>query len=104
MNNFFAPAFLVLASAVLALPGCEPFPVHLDPQSVNGRDGGGAVPTYPAPMRIAAAARPAGDLPNALRGCRRAPQPPPPHPPPLGAAGAAPVQMGGANRAIVSYT
>ncbi|MGH7044817.1 MAG: tetratricopeptide repeat protein [Stellaceae bacterium] len=52
--------------------GCEPFPLHLDPLSVNGRDGGGSPPSYGALMRIAGAARSGGDYPNALSVYRRA--------------------------------
>ena len=50
----------------MALAGCGPFPVHLDPLSVNGRDGGGAPPSYAALMRIGKAARDGGDYSNAV--------------------------------------
>src|SRR5271163_4237981 len=64
----------LLSAAVLALAlaGCEPFPAHLDPLSVNGRDGGGTPPSYAALMRIGAAAQAGGDLANALGVYRRA--------------------------------
>src|SRR5262249_42590346 len=63
---------LFLPLAVMTLAGCHPFPVHYDPLSVNGRDGGGAPPSYEALMRIGAAALAGGDPVNALGVFRRA--------------------------------
>src|ERR1700749_3491710 len=57
---------LTIISVLTVLGGCQPFPAHLDPLSVNGRDGGGAPPTYAALMRIGNAARAGGDYSNAL--------------------------------------
>ena len=97
---------LLLFSSVLAallLAGCAASPVHLDPLSVDGRDGGGPTPTYPMLMRIAAAAQSGGDLPNALGVYRRAAEMAPQDPAPLIAAGDVLLQMGNANEAIVSY-
>jgi len=57
---------LVLSLAVLGLAGCGIYPFHYDVMSADGRDGGGAVPSYESLMRIGAAARGGGDLVNAL--------------------------------------
>ena len=89
--------------AGVALAGCSGSPVNLDPLSVNGRDGGGPVPTYPMLMRIGAAAQSGGDLPNALGVYRRAAEMAPQDPAPLIAAGDVLLQMGSVNEAIVSY-
>src|SRR5260370_12907045 len=87
----------------LMLAGCVASPVHLDPLSVDGRDGGGPTPTYPMLMRIGAAAQSGGDLPNALGVYRRAAEMAPQDPAPLIAAGDVLLQMGNVNEAIVSY-
>ena len=89
--------------AVLMLAGCVTTPVHLDPLSVEGRDGGGPIPTYAMLMRIGAAAQSGGDLPNALGVYRRAAEMAPQDPAPLIAAGDVLLQMGDINEAIVSY-
>jgi Flp pilus assembly protein TadD len=97
-------AFFFSLFAALALAGCAASsPVNLDPLSVNGRDGGGPVPTYPMLMRIGAAARSGGDLPNAVGVYRRAAEMAPQEPAPLIAAGDVLLQMGVVNEAIVSY-
>ena len=89
--------------AVLGLAGCGTYPFHLDLQSANGRDGGGAVPSYDSLMRIGAAARGGGDLPNALGVYRRASEVDPLNPAPLVAAGDVLLEMGSVDEAIVSY-
>jgi Flp pilus assembly protein TadD len=89
--------------AALLLAGCVTTPIHLDPLSVEGRDGGGPIPTYAMLMRIGAAAQSGGDLPNALGVYRRAAELAPQDPAPLIAAGDVLVQMGNINEAIVSY-
>lgn len=97
---------LLLFSSVLAvvmLAGCVTTPIHLDPLSVEGRDGGGPIPTYAMLMRIGAAAQSGGDLPNALGVYRRAAELAPQDPAPLIAAGDVLLQMGNVNEAIVSY-
>ena len=94
------PAFLFSLIAGLALAGCV---ANLDPLSVNGRDGGGPVPTYPMLMRIGAAAQSGGDLANALGVYRRAAELAPLDPAPLIAAGDVLLQTGATNEAIVSY-
>ena len=98
-----APAFLLSLFASLVLAGCAASPVHLDTANVDGRDGGGPTPTYPMLMRIGAAARSSGDLPNALGVYRRAAEMAPGDPAPLIAAGDVLLKMGNINEAIVSY-
>src|SRR5947208_7636222 len=85
------------------LAGCAASPIHLDPLSVDGGDGGGPTPTYPMLMRIGAAAQSGGDLPNAVGVYRRAAEMAPQDPAPLVAAGDALLAMGAVNEAIVSY-
>jgi Flp pilus assembly protein TadD len=103
MREISAPALLFSLLTVVALAGCAGSPVNLDPLSVNGRDGGGPVPTYPMLMRIGAAAQSGGDLPNAVGVYRRAAEMAPQEPAPLIAAGDVLLQMGEVNEAIVSY-
>src|SRR5215831_8850680 len=45
---------LFSVSALFVLAGCAGSPVNLDPGNVNGRDGGGPVPSYPMLMRMGA--------------------------------------------------
>jgi Flp pilus assembly protein TadD len=94
---------LPLAMALLALSGCEPFPLHLDPLSVNGRDGGGAPPSYDSLMRIGAAARSGGDYANAVGVFRRAAEIAPTQPAPFVELGNTLLQTGGVDEAIVAY-
>src|SRR3984893_9222247 len=89
--------------AALMLAGCVTTAIHLDPLSVEGRAGGGPIPTYAMLMRIGAAAQSGGDLPNALGVYRRAAEMAPQDPAPLIAAGDVLLQMGSVNEAIVSY-
>ncbi len=104
MSGVSAPIlFFSSVVAALALAGCAGSPFHLDPLSVDGRDGGGPTPTYPMLMRIGAAARSGGDLPNAVGVYRRAAEMAPQDPAPLIAAGDVLLQMGSVNEAIVSY-
>ena len=94
---------LFLTLTVLGLAGCGTYPFHLDLQSANGRDGGGAVPSYDSLMRIGAAAQSGGDLVNALGVYRHASEVDPLNPVPLVAAGDVLLEMGSVNEAIVSY-
>src|SRR5271166_4271366 len=103
MRRTTAPAFLFSLLLMFGLAGCAGSPVNLDPLNVNGRDGGGPVPTYPMLMRIGAAAQAGGDLPNAVGVYRRAAEMAPFYAAPLIAAGDALLQMGSVNEAIVSY-
>jgi Flp pilus assembly protein TadD len=98
-----ASAFLFSLVTVVVLAGCAGSPVHLDPLSVDGREGGGPTPSYPMLMRIGAAAQSGGDLPNAVSVFRRAAEMAPQEPAPLIAAGDVLLQMGAINEAIVSY-
>ncbi len=104
MRGKSAPVILFSSIVgALMLAGCVGSPVHLDPLSVDGRDGGGPTPTYPMLMRIGAAAQSGGDLPNALGIYRRAAEMAPQDPASLIAAGDVLLQMGSVNEAIVSY-
>ena len=104
MRGNSAPLLLLSSIvAALMLAGCVTTPIHLDPLNVDGRDGGGPIPTYAMLMRIGAAAQSGGDLPNALGVYRRAAEMAPQDPAPLIGAGDVLVQMGNVNEAIVSY-
>jgi tetratricopeptide (TPR) repeat protein len=78
-------------------------PQHLDVLSVDGRDGGGVVPSYDTLMRIGTAARNGGDLANAVGVFRRASEVDPLNPAPLVAAGDVLLEIGSVNEAIVAY-
>ena len=104
MRGKSAPLLLCFSIlGALMVAGCVTTPIHLDPLSVDGRDGGGPIPTYAMLMRIGAAAQSGGDLPNALGVYRRAAEMAPQDPAPLIAAGDVLLQMGSVNEAIVSY-
>jgi Flp pilus assembly protein TadD len=92
-----------VAALLLALTGCEPFPAHLDPLSVNGRDGGGTPPSYDALMRIGAAADAGGDLANALGVYRRAAEIRPADPAAFLAIGDTLLKIGSVDEAILAY-
>jgi len=92
-----------LTFAILGLAGCGTYPFHTDVLSADGRDGGGAVPSYDSLMRIGSAARGGGDLVNALGVYRRASEVDPLNPAPLVAAGDVLLEMGSVDEAIVSY-
>ena len=101
--NFPVLRLLPLALTVMALVGCEPFPVHYDPLSVNGRGGGGAPPSYDALMRIGAAARAGGDPVNALSVFRRAAEIEPRAPAAFVASGDTLLAVGSVDEAILAY-
>lgn len=94
---------LALVLGLTILGGCEPFPVHLDPLSVNGRDGGGITPSYAALMRIGKAARNGGDYSNAVAVFRRAAEVEPRLPDPFVAIGDTLLALGSVDEAIVAY-
>jgi Flp pilus assembly protein TadD len=102
-RRFYLPICLATTCAFAALAGCQPYPVHLDPLSVNGRDGGGSPPSYAALMRIGAAARAGGDYSNALSVFRRAAEIEPRLPEPFVAIGDTLLGLGNVNEAIVAY-
>jgi hypothetical protein len=72
MRGISAPALLLSLLTGVALAGCAGSPVNLDPLSVNGRDGGGPVPSYAMLMRIGTAAQSGGR--GALLGNRTNPE------------------------------
>src|SRR5205814_8009886 len=78
-------------------------PQYLDPWATDSRDGGGAVVSYPALMRIAAAAQAAGDLGGAVGMFRRAAEMNSDAAAPLVGAGNALLEMGQVNEAIVTF-
>jgi Flp pilus assembly protein TadD len=93
---------LLVPLAAMALAGCQPFPVHYDPLSVNGRDGGGTPPSYEALMRIGAAALAGGDPVNALSVFRRAAEIRPSAPAFVAIADTL-LQIGSVDEAILAY-
>ncbi len=95
--------FFNITLAVSALSGCQPYPLHIDPLGVNGRDGGGAAPSYAALMRIGEAARAGGDYSNAVAVFRRAAEIEPRLPDPFIAIGDALLSLGAVNEAIIAY-
>jgi Flp pilus assembly protein TadD len=88
---------------LLLLSGCSQFPHFLDPWATDGRDGGGAVLTYPALMRIGAAAQAGGDPSAAIGIFRRAAQMNTEVAAPLIGAGNALLEIGDFNEAIVAF-
>jgi Flp pilus assembly protein TadD len=101
--RFLGLSTLLVPLAALALGGCEPFPVHYDPLSVNGRDGGGRPPSYEALMRIGTAALAGGDAANALSVFRRAAEINPGAPAPYVAIGDALLELGSVDEAVLAY-
>ncbi|HEX3535462.1 MAG TPA: tetratricopeptide repeat protein [Stellaceae bacterium] len=91
------------AVGLLLLSSCAQFPHFLDPWGIDGRDGGGAVLTYPALMRVGAAAEAGGDASAAVGIFRRAAQMNSEVAAPLVGAGNALLEMGEVNEAIVAY-
>jgi Flp pilus assembly protein TadD len=74
MKSYLRTVHAACAAALLALCGCvtTTLPAQLDPLAMNGRDGGGKPPSYPALMKIGVTARAGGDLATALSVFRRA--------------------------------
>jgi Flp pilus assembly protein TadD len=103
MKRFDAAACLILALGSAVLTGCEDAPWHLDPLSINGRDGGGQPLNYATLMRIGAAAHAGGDLATAVSVYRRAVSIEPRAVAPLVAAGNTLLEMGQFNEAIITY-
>jgi Flp pilus assembly protein TadD len=91
-----------VAVALLLLAGCAEFPHYLDPWAIDSRDGGGAVVSYPALMRIAAAAQAGGDASSAVGMFRRAAEMNSDAAAPLVGASNVLLEMGAVNEAIVS--
>lgn len=103
MKRFDAAATVFFALALALLGGCEEVPLQLDPQGINGRDGGGKPLPYSTLMRIGAAAHAGNDLPTAVGVYRRAAAVDQRATAPLVAAGNTLVEMGQVNEAIVAY-
>ena len=97
-GQFLAIAWLLLASAA-----CAPLPFHVDPLSVNGRDGGGSPPSYQALLRIAATAQAGGDYAGALSTYRRAAEIEPRFAAAFVGIGDASLAAGAVNEAILAY-
>src|SRR5690348_16557917 len=97
------PAPVGALLGLLLLSSCAQFPHFVDPWAVDGRDGGGPVVTYPALMRIGAAAQAGGDPSAAVGIFRRAAQMNSEVAAPLVGAGNALLEMGDPNEAIVAY-
>ena len=97
-------AALSLLLGFASLAGCEDVQsLHLDPLSVNGRNGSAPTVTYDATMHIAAASRSAGDYGNAISLYRHAATMQPYSPEPLIALGDTLVEMGKIDEAITNY-
>jgi Flp pilus assembly protein TadD len=103
LARFLGLLLLVSPLAAVALGGCEPFPVHYDPLSVNGRDGGGTPPSYDSLMRIGSAALAGGDYTNAVSVFRRAAEIRPGAPAPFVLSGDALLRQGEVDQAILAY-
>lgn len=103
MKRINAAAVCFLAFGLLPLTGCEDSFIHLDPLSVNGRDGSGKPIPYAALMRLGAAAHAAGDLATAVGIYRRAASIEPRVAAPFVAAANTLVDMGKIDEAMVTY-
>ncbi|HEV2303558.1 MAG TPA: tetratricopeptide repeat protein [Stellaceae bacterium] len=106
MKNSSGTLRAACAVALIALAGCvtTTAPAQLDPLSMNGRDGGGKPPSYPALMKIGVTARAGGDPATALGVFRRAAElAPPGEPAPYVEIGGTLLDMGKPNEAILAY-
>jgi Flp pilus assembly protein TadD len=106
MKSTSATLRATCAAALMALAGCvtTTVPAQLDPLAVNGRDGGGKPPSYPALMKIGVTARANGDLETALSVLRRAAgMAPPGDPAPDVEIGGTLLEMGKPDEAIFAY-
>lgn len=106
MKNSKGALRAACAVAVMALAGCvtTTMPTQLDPLGLNGRDGGGKPPGYPALMKIGVTARENGDLATALAVLRRAAElAQPGDPAPYVEIGGTLLDMGKPDEAILAY-
>jgi Flp pilus assembly protein TadD len=104
MKRFDAAASIFFIVGTVALGGCtETAVVHLDPLTIDGRDGGGKPVSYDGVMRLGAAAHAAGDRATAVALYRRAGSLAPGQPAPFDAAGNTLLEMGNFNEAIVAF-
>jgi Flp pilus assembly protein TadD len=106
MKSTSATLRAACAAGLMALAGCVTtmVPAQLDPLAVNGRDGGGKPPSYPALMKIGVTARANGDLETALSVLRRAADLAPlGDPAPFVEIGGTLIDMGKPDEAILAY-
>jgi Flp pilus assembly protein TadD len=104
MRRLSSAARLCVALSLIGLAGCESLSsLHLDPLTTNGRDGSAPPVTLDSVMRIAAAARSAGDYGNAVNLYRHAATMETQNPVPLVALGDTLLEMGKIDEAIVNY-
>ena len=106
MKNSIGTLRAVCVAALTALVGCvtTTLPMQLDPLAINGRDGGGKSPSYPALMKIGVTARATGDLATALGVLRRAAELAPlGDPAPYVEIGGTLLEMGKPNEAILAF-
>ncbi|MBV9859488.1 MAG: tetratricopeptide repeat protein [Alphaproteobacteria bacterium] len=104
MKHVECGARFSLALGLLLLTACETTPpLHIQPLNVDGRDGGGAPPSYASLMRVGAAAHAGGNLSMAVGVYRRAGELEPEEPAPFVALGNTLLDMGDVNEAIRAY-
>jgi len=104
MRRFQSAAAFTLVLSLIGLAGCQDTPsLHLDPLATNGRDGSAPSVGYDGVMRIAAAARRAGDYSNAINLYRHAATMEPSKPEPLIALGDTLLEMAKPDEAIVNF-
>ena len=104
MRRFRSAAALSLVLSAIGLAGCqESSSTGLDPLAIGGRTGSAPDVGYDGVMRIAAAARSAGDFSNAINLYRHAATMEPRAPEPLVALGDTLLEMGKPDDAIVNY-
>src|SRR5437870_2006613 len=97
MKGFSAASSVLLALCLFVLGGCaEVAALDIFPFNINGREGAQAL-DYDTLMRVGAAARAGGDLPNAVAIYRRAAVVTPSAPAPFVAAGNTLLEMGEIN-------
>jgi Flp pilus assembly protein TadD len=95
---------LGLLAGLIGLAGCQDVPsLHLDPLSTDGREGNAPDVGYPAVMRVAAAARTAGDYSNAVNLYRHAASLETHNADPLIKLGDTLLDMGKIDEAIINY-
>jgi Flp pilus assembly protein TadD len=111
MKGIDAAASVLFALSLVGLTGCGEIPWdpdrwgldRLDPFATNGRDGGGIPLSYDTLMRLGAAARASGDVPNAVSLYRRAASINGASPAPFVAIGNSLLDMGSVDEAIVAF-
>jgi len=103
MKRFSAAPLPLLALCLFVLGGCAEFAAFdINPFNVNGREGAKPL-DYDTLMRIGAAAKAGGDLPNAVALYRRAAVIDPSVPAPFVAVGNTLMEMGQIDEAVLAY-